>query len=316
LMLLIKFNMTEDRGRTERFTFYLASFMAIVSVIMGGISLFILKSACPFCMATYALSFITLGCLYIAYGPDFSKMSGDVSDAFTTEKWILGLLVAIPVISFLINSMTLDSYGYDKIKQMSIDSQNSWNSAPVQQFDIQNGLQYQNGTGPAKVVLVEFADFLCPHCKAAVPNLHNFAKAHPDVKLVFKSFPLDGSCNPAPALSKGDGKRCEYAFATFCAETVAKKGWQAHNYFFDRQESLYTGNVDEIVTAFAKAENVDFAQLKSCMTGEPVREQVRNMSLEADKAQIGGTPTVFYNNRVLNGGQLKLILESMYRNTP
>jgi protein-disulfide isomerase/uncharacterized membrane protein len=311
-MLLARFHMSTDTERTERYTFYISTFMVLVAVIMGSISLFILQSACPFCMASYALSLIIWLCLLGAYRPAVRHITTDLKDIFTTEKWVLGTLISVPVLSLLINNMTLDSYGYQEIKRMTQDSLNNWKSAPPQVFDFENGLQFQNGSGPAKVTVVEFADFLCPHCKAAYPSLHNFAKNHPDVKLVFKVFPLDGVCNSV-IQHKGDGKRCELAYATFCSEKLAKKGWDAHNYFFDNQESLFAGDLQKSLLEFTKNAGVDYEQLQTCMNSEEVHEQVRKMTSEGEKAQISGTPSIFFNNKVLAGGQVPSVIENTYR---
>jgi protein-disulfide isomerase/uncharacterized membrane protein len=311
-MLLIRFGMTADRARTERYTFYISSFTVLVSIVMGGISLFILHSACPFCMATYALSLITWVSLWLAYRPDLKHFGSDIGQVFSGEKWVLGTLISVPVLAFLVNNMILDSYGYQEIKRISQDAVNSWNNSPAQSFDLANGLSYQSGSGEAKVTVVEFADFLCPHCKAAAPNLHNFAKNHPDVKLIFKSFPLDGVCNGAIE-HKGDGKRCDLAFATFCSEKLAHKGWDALNYFFDNQESIFSSSLDPVLEKFTAASGVDLTQLKACMNSEEMHDQVKKMAAEGEKAQIGGTPAIFLNNKVLNGGQLPPVLESVYR---
>jgi protein-disulfide isomerase/uncharacterized membrane protein len=311
-LFLAQFNLTNDSARTARYAFYLASFMVLVSVVMGGISLFILKSGCPFCMASYALSLILWAALWVAFKPDLHHFADDLKNAFVSEKWVLITLISIPVLAFLVNNMTLASYGYQEIKRVTQDSLGQWKTAPPQNFDLETGLIFQNGDGPAKVTIVEFADFLCPHCKAASPNLHNFAKAHPDVKFIFKSFPLDGACNSVIP-HKGDGKRCDYAYATFCAEKLNKKGWAALDYFFDHQESLYSAEPTKVFDDFCQTSGIDCAPLKTCVNSEEIHEQVSKMAKEGETAQIAGTPSIFFNGKSLNGGQLPPVLENTYR---
>ena len=49
------------------------------------------------------------------------------------------------------------------------------------------------GPRDAKVVVVQFFDYRCPHCKAeAAPGVAALIKQHPDVKFVFKDFPIFG----------------------------------------------------------------------------------------------------------------------------
>lgn len=312
-LLLSRYNMTENPERTERYTFYFASFILLVSLVMGGISLFILKNACPFCVVTYTLSLLTWIVLWISFRPNLSYLSSDIQDLFTSEKWILGTLIAVPVMALIVNGMTLDSYGYQELKRTADSSFLSWQTAPEQNFDLQNGLQYQNGQTETKITIVEFADFLCSHCKAAYPALHAFAKSHPDVKLIFKNFPLDGMCNTA-VTHKGDGKRCDLSYAVYCSEKLSQKGWQAHNYVFDNQEDIYAKPMDQVLEGICKATGTDCAQIKTCMGSEETHAAIKKMATEGEKAQIGGTPSVFLNGKNLQGGQFLPVLESVYRN--
>lgn len=56
------------------------------------------------------------------------------------------------------------------------------------------------GRPDARITLVEFSDFQCPFCIAAIPQLQALMKAYPnDVRLVFKQFPLDSHSQAALA---------------------------------------------------------------------------------------------------------------------
>ncbi|RYG42563.1 MAG: fused vitamin K epoxide reductase/thioredoxin, partial [Chitinophagaceae bacterium] len=124
-IMLARFNLTADTDRTERIAFYIASFMVVVSVVMGLISFFILRSGCPFCIASYVLSALIWIGLYLAYRPKTGMIVNDVQDMFTGEKWILASLITVPVLAFLVNNMTLDSYGYQEMKRVTQDSMNN-----------------------------------------------------------------------------------------------------------------------------------------------------------------------------------------------
>jgi protein-disulfide isomerase len=57
------------------------------------------------------------------------------------------------------------------------------------------------GPANAKVTVVQFFDYRCPHCKAeAAPGVLALIKRHPDVKFVFKEFPIFGG--PSQAASR------------------------------------------------------------------------------------------------------------------
>ena len=46
------------------------------------------------------------------------------------------------------------------------------------------------GPVDAKVTVIEFFDFRCPGCKATAPDVLRLMQAHPDVRFVFKDWPI------------------------------------------------------------------------------------------------------------------------------
>ncbi|RYG15580.1 MAG: disulfide bond formation protein DsbA, partial [Caulobacteraceae bacterium] len=46
------------------------------------------------------------------------------------------------------------------------------------------------GPADAKVTVIEFFDFRCPGCKATAPEVLRLMQAHPDVRFVFKDWPI------------------------------------------------------------------------------------------------------------------------------
>jgi protein-disulfide isomerase len=57
----------------------------------------------------------------------------------------------------------------------------------------------QVGPRNAKVTVVEFFDYRCPHCKEAAPELLALIRSHPEVRFVFKEFPIFGEKSQAAA---------------------------------------------------------------------------------------------------------------------
>ena len=67
----------------------------------------------------------------------------------------------------------------------------------------------------AKVALVIFSDFQCPHCRKAHEEYRSLiAKwaSNPQVHFVLRHFPLEGECNPY-APQGGHSASCEAAAA-------------------------------------------------------------------------------------------------------
>ncbi len=311
---VVRFNLVADTKKTTRYALLLSGVTVAASLVMGTISFTLMNNLCLFCIATYVLSFIGFFGLWKASeDATISNIADDVKDIFSSEKWVGGFLIAIPALSFLGNLMYLESNGFSEIEKITKEKVAYWQVSPPQNFSLTDGLSYQNGTVEARMTIVEFADFRCPHCKTAAPTLHAFAKSHPDVKLVFKPFPLDGTCNEA-IKNGGDGISCGLAAAVMCAEKMSQKGWAAHDFIFEKQmEITQAQNLDKNLDAVASALSLSNEELKKCVKEPATIELVKKMAKEGETAQIQGTPTVFANGKLLSGGQLLPVLEAAYR---
>ena len=306
-------NLTSNSLRVLRLSFWLSLFIALTSIVMGTISSVLLKTYCLNCMAAYALSFATLFLIWKSLEESpLRDLFSDLKSMVGEQKWIGAMFVLVPALSFLTTAIIGDSYGLPKIKAALQESQMNWRSAPVVPLDLSKGLSFQRGQSDPIMTIVEFADFRCPHCKMASPTLETFAEGRTDVRLIFKSFPLDGVCNP-DINRKGDGSSCQLAYAVFCSEKISQKGWKAHHWIFDHQESFFSvSSPNDLLKEFATENSIPFEQLQSCMNSGEVADLVSGQAKEGGNAKIGGTPTIFVNGRLLDRGQFMPVLEAVY----
>ncbi|MBX2986547.1 MAG: thioredoxin domain-containing protein [Bdellovibrionaceae bacterium] len=314
LLLVSWLGWTEDREAAARHSLWLAILIFLASVVMGFISFTMMHTYCLFCLAAYVLSILTLLCAWMGAG-GLGPFMDDVKALFQERKWILGLFIAVPVLAFVSHVSTTKNLGGANLEPIVRDSLSRWsNAATTAEFDHSRGLEMSNPDG-AKMTIVEFADFRCSHCRHAYPTLHAFANAHPDVKFVFKYFPLDGTCNPAPALGgRGDGISCLMASIVQCEQKTRQQGWEAHHYFFDNQESLVRIPApDEVMKRYCDDQKADCEALKACVESGEIRDLVRASAMEGVTAGVQGTPSVFVNGKNLPNGQLIPVLEGAYR---
>lgn len=311
--LAYSLGLTTDRSRTGRYTFYLSLFVAVTSVIMGGISLMFLSSYCLFCMLAYALSFIHLyavgSSLDSKTGPHIAK---DITMAVTQNKGVGISMLSILPLAFLFNNMFLDHFGGSLLKDSVESSFAGWSDpTTITHSFTTDGIS--KGPENAKMVIVEFADFLCPHCKHAAPSLKVFTDSHSDVRIIFKAFPLDGTCHADPKMPKGDGNRCLLAKAVYCAEKVAQKGWLIYEKIFEIQEKIYaSGNAAEMLKTMNTENKIDNVAMETCQNDEATHKSIVAQSQEGLQAKIEGTPTIFVNNKYLSRGQLIPVLQRVY----
>ncbi len=305
--------LSQNPSRVLRFSFWLAFLVGLTSVVMGSISSMILKTYCLNCMAAYILSFITLFCIWKALDENpLVQITEDFQSLFSSHRWVSILLVLVPAGSFLTNAIIADSYGLPKIKLALQESQANWRTVPVTPLDLNTGLSFQRGQQTPIMTIVEFADFKCPHCRMAYPTLHTFAEGRPDVRLIFKSFPLDGVCN-SDINRKGDGSTCQLAYAVFCSEKLAQKGWAAHHWIFDHQESFFSAaSPADLIKDMSSELTLPLENLQKCMDSSEIFDLVSGQGKEGGAAKIGGTPTIFVNGKLLERGQFMPVLEAVY----
>ena len=279
---------------------------------MGGISIAFLSSYCPFCMATYGLSIITFACLYLTTDKQLT-LTKLLPSLFTENKGTLYALLAIPLLALFINWNINKGYSNDRIELYARDSIQSWKSREVANFQLDRGLS--KGSNSDKFVIVEFADYLCPHCKHANGPLKTFVSSYANARLVFKPYPLDGTCNTSPGLEgRGDGIRCRLAFASYCAEKLYKDGFRYHDFIFENQEFFHgVSGTDDVDKKVCSLDESRCNQMKECMSSEDAMNWVKLAAKEGEDAKISGTPSIFVNGKKLEGGQNFMILKALYK---
>jgi protein-disulfide isomerase len=148
--------------------------------------------------------------------------------------------------------------------------------------------------GSVVLDITVFSDFECPFCAAAAFQLDRFAKQHPEqVRIRFKHFPLNPSCNPA-APGGGHQHACERAFIAQCAAEQGKFE-DFHNRLFRNQRET----LDEKVFQKWSAElGLNYDELKNCADRPETRQKIKLSAMEGEALQIRGTPTIYANGKM------------------
>ena len=289
----------------------LTYFIAAASVVMAFISTFLLKAFCPVCILAYLLSFAQAFAARkaMASSLDPARPWEALKVAAQDHRWVLVVFVLIPASALMLHSMWVSSAGSSNLSALVRQSIEDWKAAPLQQFDAKKGLVSPDLQTESDLTLVEFADFLCPHCKKASPTLKAFTDHNRKVKMVFKPFPLDKKCNDAIS-HEGDGVRCELAYAALCAEQVGQKGFAMAEAIFEVQHQWSIANVEEKLKSLGDKLLLDSTKFEECRKNPETRQLVLAMAAEGALAKIGGVPSIFANGRKLQGGQLVPVLRA------
>jgi protein-disulfide isomerase len=145
------------------------------------------------------------------------------------------------------------------------------------------------GSKDAPVTLVEFSDFQCPYCRAAAPTLKQVEQKFGDkVHVVYRQFPL----NIHPFAQKA-------AEASLCANEQGKF-WQMHDAMFEDQTKLAVADLKQT----ARRLGMDGKKFDGCLDAGRYVEQVQNDQKEGERVGVNGTPAMFINGVVVDGGSV------------
>ena len=148
------------------------------------------------------------------------------------------------------------------------------------------------GPQDAKVTLFEFADFECPSCRKLDLILRALLARHPEVRLVFKHYPLT-DIHPWAMTA---------AIASQCALQQSQAAfWKMHDAIFDAQDVISPSNVWDKMLDLATQFNLNTETYKSCMTDPEATNQVKANVEEAHNLTVTATPTTFINGRRIVG---------------
>ena len=141
------------------------------------------------------------------------------------------------------------------------------------------------GAKDAPVTVVEFVDFECSYCRAAVPTVRQvLSKYQTRVRLVFKHLPL-----------QVHGLGFDAARAAFCAGQQ-NRFWEYHDALFAR-EKISTASFKEIAGVLG----LKLPEFSECLAAEFSRQAVLKNLKEADRLGINSTPTFLVNGRLIQG---------------
>src|SRR3954471_23061930 len=182
---------------------FAGSTLALAVVLyLAYASFFILKEVCPLCVATYVA---VIGVFVISGGASSVPMSSLPSRFLRDMRVLVVTPLALVVALLFVAGASWGMTAFPRETERPVVAQ-----VPTLTQDQQAELAkwwhlqpkpanfpYENQG--AKVLVVEFADFQCPHCRDAYfalkPVLDKYTANSADVKFIFKTWPLNSNCN-------------------------------------------------------------------------------------------------------------------------
>lgn len=306
-LILLFFFLFKADSYWKNISFYLASGIALTSVVMAGISL-LNKLYCPVCWSLYLFSFIVFLILFFAFKSDLDWPFHFLKENGTNKNsYIIGGCILLASLFFHASFVTaFDIKSQDEMQEIVFLE---WQSEPA--IPIPKSHILQKGPQNSQIILVEFVDFLCSFCKKVQPALKAFLNLFNDVNFQFYVYPLDGTCNPSMDI-KGSGLSCELSKALICAEKQ-NKGWPAHDFFFEKQSEFQEsqGNKEKIKVLLGNMQaqiGIDSQEFERCMKDNSTLAKLKESISAGQAVKVQGTPNFFINGKKVRNHSLKLLI--------
>jgi protein-disulfide isomerase len=155
------------------------------------------------------------------------------------------------------------------------------------------------GPADARITLVEFSDFECPYCSAAVKQVDSVMAAYPkDVKLIYKQFPL--SMHP----------HAEIAAEASLAAREQGKFWEMYDILFKNYRQLSRTSI----MAMAKSIGLDMDKFTSDIDSGKFKKEVQKDIADGEMSNVYGTPAFYINGKQYNGEVSLAALKPIFAN--
>ena len=133
-------------------------------------------------------------------------------------------------------------------------------------------------------ILVEFFDYSCHYCKQIHPDLQTLIKDDPNLKVIYKDFPILG---PGSLLA---------AKAALAAKMQGKY-LEMHNALLNYKGALD----DDAIKQVAGDVGIDYKKLKTDMEKPEIQSQIQANQDLANTLNIHGTPSMIINKQLVDG---------------
>jgi len=154
------------------------------------------------------------------------------------------------------------------------------------------------GPPAARLVMVEYGDYQCPHCRRAHPIVRQIiARFGDQLTFGFRHFPLS-KIHPQARL------------AAQAAEAAGARGkfWEMHESLFRHQDQLEL----EHLAQYAAELQLDVQRFRDELTAGAYSQRVRDDIAGGIRSGVNGTPTFFIQNKRFNGGyELESLLKGL-----
>jgi len=241
----------------SRLLVLLAALGALASLVLLGVELVAIGAVCMLCEAVHVLTFVIAALAFRAW-PMLSPIERE------RALVVLSPPVGIGIALVLFLPPYWGAFGWREVP-------------PYPEGKTADGAPWIGAREPTLVV-DEYTDYACPHCRVAAARALRYLAEHPNgLRIVRHQYPR----MPCPV---GVRAACQAVRVAYCAEAQGKF-WQMDRFLLEHAAG---GHVD--VAAAAQAVGLDQRRLAACVEHTDTYMRAERESKQSAKKRILGTP--------------------------
>ena len=260
----------------------------VISIVMAGVLILKLQAGCIVCYASYLGIFVaSLSSFFISSSSKLGLLSGG-------KMGFISVIFAVFLGFVALRALESQPAAVDE-KELQLFK--DW-FAKLPQEEVPLVSKFRKGNFGAKIKVVEFSDFACPHCQRAALQVLPNILTRPDVEFIFYPLPLDGACHP-DVDQRFHMYSCDWSRVMVCL-WGRPEFWAVHDRLFAaaaREGELHRPDLD----AMTNAEISDAVSVKACLESQDSQSQLSELIEVSRKLNVKSTPTFFINGRRLEG---------------
>ena len=326
VFLLIIFYLKLKEITLIQFIFWASVLALLIDILLLIYSLIIIEAVCNLCVITY---FLTIGIL-LSSGVILKKhqktlfnldidLKSLISNSAVFISMVSGFILIVFIGVFILlyarassPSITGKSNPDSILNEAWEAFKRQYENEPLRDFSTRHSAS--KGASEPILTIVEFADFLCPHCKHIGEELKHIAEKYPkSIKVVFKHYPLDQECNQNIPRKFHEGA-CQLAYISQCAlKEQPAAFWNMHDMIFKFQKRILSAGSlnDSEMNTLIRSAGLNVNTIRSCVRNPQIKSQIRQDIEEGDKAGVKGTPSLYINNRKVPTSNINFFIEKL-----
>lgn len=301
----------EDKKGFVSLLFLLSVLAIFIDVILLIISVTQIKTVCILCALTYV---VTLSIFAISFVQAKSYLGQEgIMDQI---KLRVGKNIATNVLNYTIIVLLFYACGIGIARMSKTDSNDqgpdpeankAYLQSKVDAFEKRSSVNINLSQAPmigspqAPITIVKYADFNCGHCMHTSHILRQLLAEYPNqIKIYYKNFPLDGTCNPLVQRKDPSASSCIAASAALCANKQGKFK-EVYTGLYNDTENGIRHTISSVKEVAVKA-GTNVQQLQSCMGSTEIQNFILQEVKEGEVLNIQSTPSLYVNNKPLDPG--------------